>query len=100
MDTDLRICSGDLIVIKTANTDTHPLPDVALLQMQWVLQAVTALAGGAEPLDLEDNSDDESPDMAMDVYASEDETMSELSLSPHPPLGVLDTKFQPTLITS
>ncbi|DAA73589.1 TPA_exp: Uncharacterized protein A8136_4618 [Trichophyton benhamiae CBS 112371] len=100
VDTDLRICSGDLIVIKTANADTHPLPDLALLQMQWVLQAVTALAGGAEPLDLEDNSDDESPDMAMDVYASEDETMSELSLSPHPPLGVLDTKLQPTLITS
>ncbi|KAG5210864.1 HNHc domain-containing protein [Trichophyton interdigitale] len=66
VDTDLRIFSGDLIVIKTANADTHPLPDTALLQMQWVLHAVTALAGGAEPLDLDDNSDGESPDMAMD----------------------------------
>ncbi|EFR04043.1 hypothetical protein MGYG_07049 [Nannizzia gypsea CBS 118893] len=74
--TDLRIFNGDSIVIKTTNADTHPLPDTALLEMQWLLHAVTALSGGAEPLDLDDNSDDESTDMAMDFYASEDEDAS------------------------
>lgn len=71
--TDKPIFSGDLILMKTADPKELLLPDVALLEMQWVLNVVAAMSAGAEPTDT-DYSDDDDPIM--------DETMSQISLSP------------------
>lgn len=49
--TDSKICTGDKIVLETTDKDRLPLPDAALLDMQWVLQRVAALSAGAEPVD-------------------------------------------------
>ncbi|KAM5432372.1 hypothetical protein MferCBS31731_007575 [Microsporum ferrugineum] len=72
------IFSGDVIVMKTADPEEWPLPDLALLEMQWVLNVVAAISAGSEPVDL-DSSDYDSPDMSM-AYTFED--LSESSLSP------------------
>ncbi|OAL69825.1 hypothetical protein A7D00_5864 [Trichophyton violaceum] len=74
--TDKPIFSGDLILMKTANPEELPLPDVALLEMQWVLNVVAAMSAEAEPTDTDYSDDDDYLDPIMD------ETMSQISLSP------------------
>ncbi|OJD11410.1 hypothetical protein AJ78_07820 [Emergomyces pasteurianus Ep9510] len=55
-----EIVSGTLIRI-TAH-EGIPLPDPALLELQWILHRIIALAGGAEAVDISYNDDDDDYD--------------------------------------
>ncbi|KKZ61436.1 hypothetical protein EMCG_03949 [[Emmonsia] crescens] len=79
VETEKKICSGDQIVMKTIDKKRFPLPDPAILDMQWVLHALTAMSAGAEPLEeLYENDDDYShAGMIYDDY----DNVSVLSLS-------------------
>lgn len=66
---ETKICSGDRITLRTEDPATMPLPSIDLLEMQWVLHRLTALSGGAEPIDLALDSDDDPEDgFDDDVY--------------------------------
>ena len=57
-ETDMKIHSGCEISLETDDPVSQPLPDLRLLEMQWVLHRVTAMSGAAEPLDhFHDNGD-------------------------------------------
>lgn len=58
--TEVKICSGQKITLTTHDPDSHPLPSMALLEMQWILQRIAAMCGGAEDdqSDLDDDDDD------------------------------------------
>ncbi|EGE08769.1 hypothetical protein TEQG_07726 [Trichophyton equinum CBS 127.97] len=58
--TGMEIVSGTLIRISAS--DGIPLPDPALLQMQWMLQRIIALAGGAEAFEESNDGDDDDDD--------------------------------------
>src|ERR1700761_216370 len=45
------ICSGDEIYLETNDPERLPLPDLRILEMQWILHRLTALSGAAEPRD-------------------------------------------------
>ncbi|KKZ66560.1 hypothetical protein EMCG_07674 [[Emmonsia] crescens] len=49
---DYKISSGDEITMETADLERLPLPDLALLDLQWILHRVVALSGGAEPVEV------------------------------------------------
>jgi hypothetical protein len=55
---DQKICSGDEITFKTEDPEKMPLPSCELLDMHWVLQRLSALAGAAEVEDDIIESDD------------------------------------------
>jgi hypothetical protein len=42
------IVSGDLVELRTSDPARLPLPSMAILEMQWVLCRVLALAGAAD----------------------------------------------------
>lgn len=67
--TEKKICSGDQIVMRTVDKEKYPLPDPALLNMQWVLHALTALSAGAEPVEKPDSDEDEDEDEDVPVFA-------------------------------
>ncbi|KAE8352481.1 hypothetical protein BDV28DRAFT_148992 [Aspergillus coremiiformis] len=46
-DTERKIRSGDILVFRTEDPETHPLPSFELLHMQWILNRVVALGGAA-----------------------------------------------------
>lgn len=50
---------GHGFTLETSDSNTHPLPNKHLLEMQWHLNRVVALSGAAEAPDLEDNTDEE-----------------------------------------
>lgn len=58
--TDQKICSGDIVRFETTDPDKYPLPSFALLEMQWILQRVTALSGAAEQHDEVEDYDNHS----------------------------------------
>jgi hypothetical protein len=49
--TNKQIRSGDEIYLETDDPERLPLPDLRILEMQWILHRVTALSGAAEPRD-------------------------------------------------
>ena len=53
MNTYQPVHSGNVITIRTKDPISHPLPDMRLLEMQWVLNRLTALRGTAEPDDID-----------------------------------------------
>jgi len=62
VQTNRKICSGDQITLETDNAMSHPLPDLRLLDMQWILHRVTAMSAAAEAQDdFGDDSDDDLP---------------------------------------
>lgn len=63
-----RIISGTLIEFKTDNPRLYPLPSLDLLEMQWVLQRIAAMCGGAEEEDSDYSDDDDDDD---DGYGGE-----------------------------
>jgi hypothetical protein len=70
------IYSGDKIYLTTDDPVLRPLPDLALLDIQWNLQRVTALTGVAEPQDISHNSDSsEDISSQVDVRAEDDPDM-------------------------
>jgi HNH endonuclease len=65
--TDERIRSGYVLDIETEDPEKLPLPDTRLLDMQWVLNRVSALSGAAEPRDGPcDDDDDNWDDVALE----------------------------------
>ncbi|KAL2866524.1 HNH endonuclease signature motif containing protein [Aspergillus lucknowensis] len=52
------ICSGDILTFTTEDPEKLPLPSVDLLQMQWLLNRLVALAGAADVTDEELDPDD------------------------------------------
>lgn len=70
------IRSGDVITLRTHNPETHPLPDIRILEMQWFLNRVTALRDAAEPRELpgdesESDSDDGLPWLVSSIIPEE-----------------------------
>jgi hypothetical protein len=59
-----RIESGDIYTITTDDPAKRPLPSWELLEMQWVLQRLTAMSGGAE-FDVYDDEDDMGSDSML-----------------------------------
>ena len=57
--TERLIYSGQTFSLTTDDTEKHPLPHPALLEMQWILQRVAAMSGAAEICDDFDNDDDD-----------------------------------------
>ena len=49
--------TGDIITMTTHDSIPHPLPDTWILEMQWLLNCVTALSGAADH-DPDDDDDD------------------------------------------
>ncbi|GIK07620.1 hypothetical protein Aspvir_003286 [Aspergillus viridinutans] len=55
---DRPLLSGEMIMLKTHDPENYPLPDTRILDMQWVLNRVSALSGTTEPK-VPDDDDDE-----------------------------------------
>ena len=75
--TDKRIFSGDKITLTTDDPHSLPLPSVKLLEMQWVLQRIAAMCGGAEEDDDGFLGDDDDDDYALNVQDQESEEETE-----------------------
>ncbi|OJJ44922.1 hypothetical protein ASPZODRAFT_144248 [Penicilliopsis zonata CBS 506.65] len=73
LETDRRVRSDDLITLTSSHPDSHPLPSVPLLEMQWYLQRIAALSGASEEDD-EDYSDDDEDDGDTVPIWEEEET--------------------------
>ncbi|PGH03521.1 hypothetical protein AJ79_07356 [Helicocarpus griseus UAMH5409] len=100
VQTDQKLSCGDRIVMDTADPEDLPLPNFALLDLQWVLQRLVALHGGAEPLDLpfHDDDDDDSDGVGVesdddDDYTSEQSTLSSPNEGTDKPSQLLDDAF-------
>jgi hypothetical protein len=66
-----RICSGQRIDMTTTDPERLPLPSYELLRLQWDMQRLLHLSGGAEPLELSDDSDDDDDGYSLAVVESE-----------------------------
>ena len=73
-ETEHIISSGHQVVFKTANPDTHPLPSMDSLQMQWNLIRLQALSGAADADDLIVHTDPGSEDEGAAYMAAENES--------------------------
>ncbi|KAJ5509673.1 hypothetical protein N7527_011816 [Penicillium freii] len=62
------ILSGDIIELRTSDPARLPLPSMAILEMQWVLHRVLALAGAA--------------DSSLDTWDSDSDSDTEVCLGP------------------
>lgn len=59
-DTTVEIIkSGDTLIFRTTDPNTHPLPSFELLEMQWHLQRIVSMSGAAGIYDDEDDDDDD-----------------------------------------
>jgi hypothetical protein len=67
--------SGDYFDLQTTDPTTKPLPSFQLLEMQWFLQRVLGMTGGAGDVHWEDlREDPENPDYTIAGFAyGEDE---------------------------
>jgi hypothetical protein len=90
---------SDTLIRITAH-DEIPLPDPALLQLQWILHRIIALAGGAEAV-AEPCDDDDYPDESYPEFNDEDDINLDLppprTSSSHGQLGVRTQHFIPGL---
>jgi hypothetical protein len=97
VQTNRIICSGDQISLETNDPVEHPLPDLRLLDMQWILHRVQAMSAAAEAQDdFGDDSDDDFPaaleeswylnteedELDMDMASEVDPDITEVSLVP------------------
>ncbi|KAK2875674.1 hypothetical protein FQN49_001507 [Arthroderma sp. PD_2] len=69
--TEEKVVSGTEIVMKTSDPDNLPLPDWDLLDLQWVLQRLTALSGAADVYDDYDDDDSSEIQLSSDVFYDE-----------------------------
>jgi hypothetical protein len=83
--TKQEIKSGDYFDLQTTDPTTKPLPSFQLLEMQWFLQRVLGMTGGAGDVSWEDlREDPENPDYTMAGFAygeDEDEEISYYGMS-------------------
>jgi hypothetical protein len=75
VETEQKLCSGDEIWLETNDPEELPLPDWRILDMQWILQQLASLSGGAEPKDDSDDEDGGFPTVEAEAYESEDENL-------------------------
>lgn len=77
---DIKICngsdghiirSGDVIELSTPDPENLPLPNWDLLEMQWILQRLTALSGAAAVPDADLDDDDDEPAGRASFWYSE-----------------------------
>jgi hypothetical protein len=54
-----KIESGDIFTLTTDDPGSRPLPSLELLEMQWILQRITAMSGAAGPPEFDDDDDDD-----------------------------------------
>jgi hypothetical protein len=54
-----KIESGDIFTLTTDNPRKRPLPSLELLEMQWILQRITAMSGAAGTPELDWDDDDD-----------------------------------------
>jgi hypothetical protein len=74
------IKSGDYFDLQTTNPTTKPLPSFQLLEMQWFLQRLLGMAGGAGDVHWEDlREDPENPDYSIAGFAYGEEEDEEIS---------------------
>ncbi|GAQ10075.1 hypothetical protein ALT_7396 [Aspergillus lentulus] len=66
---DKPLLSGDPITLETPDPINYPLPDFRILELQWILNRVLALRGGAEPKDLEEYESDEDSADELEYFA-------------------------------
>ena len=67
--TERKICSNDQIIMKTVDKERYPLPDPAILDMQWILHGITALSAGPKPPEeLSEEDDDHDEDYDDEYY--------------------------------
>jgi hypothetical protein len=100
--TDKRIRSGDEIYLETNDPETLPLPDLRILEMQWILHRVTALSGAAEPRDDFGEDSDDDWNMALrreEDLEAEDEWFA-YTPSPEQPLPPTEKSSPRTAITT
>jgi HNH endonuclease len=72
--TRTHVKSGSTITLQTDNPALRPLPDIRLLEMQFLLQQLTAIRGGAEPeLDYFDEDEDDDLSEAYQEEAEEED---------------------------
>jgi hypothetical protein len=62
--------SGDTFTLTTDDPEIRPLPSWELLDMQWVLQRLTAMSGAAETPDVDLYDDDMSSDSMLTIQSS------------------------------
>lgn len=62
------ICSGDEIVMTTDDPVNRPLPNFDILEMQWFLQRVSAIAGATEVYNDFDGDDCDDDDSYKEFY--------------------------------
>jgi hypothetical protein len=67
LSTKKQICSGDEIYLETNDPERLPLPDLRILEMQWILHRVTALSGAAESRDDFGEDTDRDWDIALEA---------------------------------
>jgi hypothetical protein len=69
-ETSAQICSGDIITMHTVDPETHPLPSLEILGMQWALTRVLGMSGAADIASEELDSDsEEDPDFGEQLVA-------------------------------
>jgi hypothetical protein len=71
------IQSGHQLKLKTSDPDTQPLPNYHLLEMQWFLNRLVAMAGAAD--DSNDYDDDDDDDNDEPIFWQEEEDYEMLS---------------------
>jgi hypothetical protein len=54
-----KIESGDIFTLTTDNPRKRPLPSLELLEMQWILQRITAMSGAAGTPEIDWDDDDD-----------------------------------------
>ena len=59
---DHIIQSGDEIRLTTEDPENRPLPHWDILEMQWILNRIVAMSGGAEVNEFDNNDDDDDDD--------------------------------------
>ncbi|PGH27750.1 hypothetical protein AJ80_00538 [Polytolypa hystricis UAMH7299] len=73
IQSEQKICSGDELLFETADPKRLPLPSWELLDMQWVLQRLLALAGAA---DAEDDFESDDDDEGCRIFVNDGEGTS------------------------
>lgn len=71
VQTNRTLCSGDQISLETNDPVTQPLPDLRLLDMQWILHRLQAMSAAAEAQDDFDDDSESDDDLAAELTEDE-----------------------------
>lgn len=80
--TEQKIVTGHRVIFRTDDPIEHPLPSWELLEMQWHLQRVAAMAGAGEQDDEDADDDDDDDDLSVSDQAGVGE-LSDAGSSDH-----------------